>query len=76
MNFSQVSDNLAIIKDVCSASRMKEWLLAALGIIVETSSDSKLVKDVLNITLHIEEVALSDGTKCKSHALVRKLGEW
>ena len=73
VNLTEVTDHMTIVDDICASARVQERLRTAGCIIVVAARETELVQDHLDITLHREEVALSDLAEGQRHTLIRKL---
>ena len=73
MHLAEEADGFPVIVDRRSSARMEIWNCTAFRIILEAICHAELLQDILDITLHREEIALADLTKRQRHPFIRKL---
>ena len=72
MDFSKITDFCSIIFNSCLTAWMEEWN-SCLWVIYWLNTHTNTVKELLNHTLHCEEISLTEESQCEHNLLFRKL---
>ena len=74
MYLAEEAEQFVAVVNICLTARMQK-ALATVRTVRLSSGDAKLVKELLDDTLHREEIAVSVHTERELYALIRQLGQ-